>query len=298
MALDQDPHRSIVALVSGCSLETSARAAAVEEACGAPLPAGTSIYITALPGDSVAAKVTAARRLRRAGFNPVPHVSARHSESAAQLEDLLTRLAGEAAVEQVLVIGGDADHPLGPFSSSLALLETGLFERHGIRRIGIAGYPEGHPKIAPAAVAAALGAKIDRLRQGGISPYVVTQFCFETAPILAWLARFRARGEGIPVRVGLAGPASVATLVKYAVRCGIGTSLRALRRGAFRARLLAETGPEPIIRDLALSGMAAEDVGLHFFTFGGIAKTSRWILALSQGDFEIPLDGKGLRIRS
>jgi methylenetetrahydrofolate reductase (NADPH) len=295
----EDLRQTIIGLVRGCSVESAARDAAIAETCNAALAPGTSVYMTALPGDTVAAKLRGAVQLRRAGLNPVPHVSARHLQSRAQLDELLSGLAGEAAVEELLVIGGDADRPAGPFVSSLELIQSGLFEAHGIRRVGIAGYPEGHPRIAEAVLAQARAAKIERLRQAGIAPRIVTQFCFEAAPILAWLSRFREGGGEVPVHIGLAGPASVATLLKFAVRCGIGTSLRALRRGAFRTRLLADAGPEPIIRALAAADVAGMGcAGLHFFTFGGIARTSLWIRAVSRGDFEILLDGNGFRIRT
>jgi len=80
----------------------------------------------------------------------------------------------------------------------------------------------------------------------------------------------------------LAGPASLLTLMRYAVRCGVGNSLHVLRENPSFARILTERGPEPIIRELAASmtdgdGRQLGIAGLHFYVFGGFKKTMDWI---------------------
>src|SRR5207253_1784145 len=103
--------------------------------------------------------------------------------------------------------------------------------------------------------------------QAGLAPYIVTQFCFEAQPILDWVRARRADGIDVPIRIGLAGPASITTLMKYALRCGVGNSVRALSlRGTAIARILTENSPDRVVADLARAADAS-DVrldGLHF----------------------------------
>jgi len=269
---------ALAGLLRGASLEMSARDRAGEEALRAMLPPGTVVHINHAPGDTHHGIIAAAARLRRAGLIPVPHVAARYLASYTQLNDCLARAAGEAAVDQAFLVAGDVDRPVGPFDSGLAMLATGLFQRHGIRRVGLPGYPEGHPKLGQAVLDDALRAKLAFARANGLETFIVTQFSFEPAPILDWLDRVRRMGVAAPVRVGLAGPASISTLARFAVRCGVGNSLKALLGGhASIARLLVEAGPEPVIRALAEAPARAEIAGLHFFTFGGFRRTAAWL---------------------
>jgi methylenetetrahydrofolate reductase (NADPH) len=288
----------ILALVRGGSIEVSARDPAGDAQCRELLAPGTSVYINFAPRDTTHGIAAAAVRLRQAGFRPVPHIGARYLAGFTELNDYLARVAGEAGVDQALVIAGDLDAPIGPYRTSLEIIRTGLFEKHGISRIGIAGYPEGHPKLAPTLLDDALAAKLAALRERGIEPYVVTQFCLEAEPILAWIRRYREQGHRAPVTVGLAGPASIVTLAKFVIRCGVGSSLRALARGhgAF-ARLLLESGPEAIIEDLARRDPNTMPIaGLHLFSFGGAARTAGWLRAVSAGQFAIDPDGDGFRV--
>jgi methylenetetrahydrofolate reductase (NADPH) len=267
-------------LLRSSSLEMSARDPGAVAACAAGLEPGASIFLNFGPRDTWSGVAAAAATIRRAGFNPVPHLAARYFQGRTELANFLVRAQGEAGVEEALLVGGDVDRPAGPYASSLALLETGLLERHGIRRIAIAGYPEPHPRISATAIAEALSGKLARAAAAGIAASIVTQFCFEPQPIGRWLGELRRQGIAVPVRIGLAGPAGIASLTRFALRCGIGPSLRALAR-ANTARLLFEVGPEPIIATLASPDH--EDLciaGLHFFTFGGVARTVAWRAAI------------------
>ena len=280
------PHQvQLRSLLAGFSIEASSGDAAIE-AAASHLPPGTDVYVNWLPGDNHHRSVAAAASLRNKGLNPVPHVAARYLTGLTQLQDFLARLSGEAAVQQVLAIAGDRDRPVGPFESSLQLLETGLFEKYRIAEIGIAGYPEGNPRISTQALATALAAKLARARDVGLTPYIVTQFCFEAQPIVDWTRRLRAEGVAAPIHVGLAGPAGLATLMKFALRCGVGNSIRALSlRGPAIARLLTEAGPERVIEDLARAGAAEPALafaGVHFFSFGGFARTADWVRTFQQ----------------
>jgi methylenetetrahydrofolate reductase (NADPH) len=272
-------------LLGAASLEVPARERAVD-ACRDRLSPGTTIHVRHASGDTTHGIVGVAARLARAGFAPVPHVAARALESFTRLNDYLARAVGEAGVAAMLVTAGDQPQPAGPYRSSLDVIETGLFERHGIRRVGIAGYPERHPAVATVALDAARAAKLARLRERGLEPYVVTQLCLDAEPIVAWIAAARAAGVDCAIQVGLAGPATVATLAKFAVRCGVGISLRALARGQTSvARLTREAGPEPILRALARADAPLD--GLHFFSFGGVARTAAWLGAAARGDFPL-----------
>lgn len=269
------------AQIRGYSIEVSARDRAAIDALPDRVPQGTDVYITWTPRNSHPETAEAAARLRRIGMNPVPHIAARYIESAASLADLLARLDGSAGIDQALLVGGDVSKPAGPFAAVIDLLRSGLLERHGITRIGVAGYPEGHPKIAADVLDAALRAKIAYARENGLTPTIVTQFCFEADAILGWLAALRRGGIDLPVRVGLAGPASIATLMRYAVMCGIGNSIKVI--GAHRsaiARLFSEADPGRIVDRVQRAREADPALGIagfHFFPFGGIAKFADWL---------------------
>lgn len=277
---------SIAATLRGYSIEVNPSDPKVVDAALTRLDPGTEVFLTWIPGANPMDLVAPAAKLRRVGLIPVPHVAARHVESAAQLEEFAARLAGEAGVDRVLVIGGDRAHPVGPYDCSVAVMQTGVFQKAGIRRIAVAGFPEGNPSIPGALVSEALAAKVNFARSAGLDLFIVTQFCFEPEPIVEWLRSIRSQGIHVPVRVGLAGPASLLTLARYAVRCGIGNSLRVLTEKPSFAKLLSEKGPEPIIRGVAASGCSGHApalppgvAGLHFFVFGGFNKTVDWINA-------------------
>jgi methylenetetrahydrofolate reductase (NADPH) len=287
--------RNIQALLGGASVELSSHDPAEIDACVDLLSPGTAVFISMPPGQTYHGNVALAVRLRRAGFHPVPHVAARRIASREALDDYLERAVGEAAVESALVIAGDCDRASGPFETSLALLETGLFQRHGVRRVAVAAYPEGHPRISTSALESALAAKKSLARRSGLDLRVVTQFCFESAPVLELVAKIK--GHGLTVSIGLSGPASLPRLLKFAALCGIGNSIRALKaRPQAITRLLVETGPEVVVRELA-SHYGPPVEGVHFFCFGGLVRTARWIRALREGRFELTEDG-GFRVGS
>ena len=278
--------RSIARMLQGYSIELHPGDKKILNLAYEQLDPETEVFLTWIPGTDPGDMIAAAGKLRRSGLLPVPHVGARHLESASQLEEFAARLAGEAGVDRVLIIGGDRPKPAGPFDSSLAVMQTEVFQKAGIFRIAVAGFPEGNPYISEAVLEQALEAKVDFARNSGLQLSIVTQFCFKPEPIVNWLRRLRARGIAVPVRVGLAGPAGPLTLARYAVRCGIGNSLHVLTENSSFARLLIEKGPEPIIQELAVSadsGKAASlrpgVAGLHFFVFGGFTKTVDWVNA-------------------
>jgi methylenetetrahydrofolate reductase (NADPH) len=280
----QTADQELAQLLRDYSLEVTTHNRSAVELCRDHLAPGTEVYIAFVPGETHHAVVATAARLRAAGFVPVPHVTARSLASFTQLGDFLTHLAGEAGVTRALVVGGDLEQPAGPYHSSFELLQTGLFQQHGIRRIGLACYPEAHRRIEADLLEQALLAKLELVRAAGLEPWLVTQFCFEAVPIVQRVRRLRDLSVTAPVRVGLAGPASRRTLWKYALHCGIGNSIRALgTRVDAVANLLARRAPDPIVRELAAAlrqDPALGIEGIHIFTFGGVASAASWANAL------------------
>jgi methylenetetrahydrofolate reductase (NADPH) len=267
----------------------------IDAVTAAAAPA-TPIYVSALPSRPPAEQIAVAKSLRAHGFEPVPHLAARNFANAMALDDYLARLAEEAGVRRLLVIGGDRDAPAGAFHHAIEVIESGLPQSHGIREIGIAGYPEGHPRVAPDAIDRALAAKIEAAAATGLSVHIVTQFAFSAEPILAWIARLRERGIEQPIRIGIAGPASVATLLRFAAICGVAASARALARNAGLAKhLFGTTAPDAVIRALAAAQLG--DIAPHFFTFGGLGSTARWAAAVAGGHIALDQAG-GFRVEA
>jgi methylenetetrahydrofolate reductase (NADPH) len=277
---------SIAVTLRGYSIEVNPSESKIIDAAPSRLDPGTEVFLTWIPGANPMDMVAPAAKLRRAGLFPVPHIGARHIESASQLERLAGRLVAEAGVDRVLIIGGDRDKPAGPYDSTLAVMQSGVFQEAGIIRTAVGGFPEGNPNISETVLAEALTAKVNFARSVGLQLSVVTQFCFEAEPIVQWLQRIRTAAIDVPVRIGVAGPAGLLTLTRYAIRCGVGNSLRVLTEKPSFAKLLIEKGPEPIIQGVASaisSGNGAalppDIAGFHFFVFGGFNKTVDWISA-------------------
>ncbi len=259
----------------------------------AVLPRGTRVYISAVPNRPADESISAAVRLRAAGFEPVPHVAVRNFTSSASLDDFLARLAAEADVRRVLVIAGDRAE-CGPFRRARDAIDSGIFRRRGIRAIGIAGYPDGHPRIGPEELQRALAEKIAAAEATGLSLEIVTQFGFDPQKMLDYVAWLRSFGFEQPVRIGLAGPTSLSSLLRYASRCGVRASAQALaRRAGLVRQLFALAVPDDLIRALADAAPAQKglhNVSAHFFSFGGLGATARWARAVADG--RITLEGE------
>jgi len=278
-ATDQASSGKLAGLLSSASVEVSSRGHQLQELRD-KFARGTDVTITFLPGDNYRHNVETASALRRAGYNPVPHVAAREMPSREALDDFLARARGEADVTRIVLIAGDLALAKGPFRSSLDVCASGLIEASGILSVSVAGHPEGHPYLSAAKAFKVLEAWRDWGQLTKIRVDVVTQFCFESAPILGWIGELDARGIGLPVIVGLAGPATPATLTKFALRCGIGNSMRSLRSQIGRfGRLLTDTGPDDVMRGLQSAPKAATApiAGFHLFPFGGLRKAGEWL---------------------
>jgi methylenetetrahydrofolate reductase (NADPH) len=272
------------------SVETTPTAAAQAGSFEGILPAGTRVYIAHLPDADLEATVGTARRLKADGFLPVPHIAARRLPGPAAFEHLLGGLA-DAGVTRVLVIAGGVGRPEGPFADTMSLLRSGLLETHGITSIGVAGHPEGNRDIGEAGIARALAEKNAHGRATGSAMHIVTQFCFDAAAVIAWDRRLRAAGNALPIHIGIPGPAKLQSLMNYARLCGIGASARLLSRQAFNvARLATVSAPDRFVAAMATAAATDPACGItraHFYTFGGLKRTARWVAAIREGDIEV-----------
>lgn len=274
---------SLVQLMRGVSLEATFPSSAELDATRQILPAGTHLYLSLPSGRTPAELGSLATRVRMAGFEPVPHIAARALASRNDAHDLLARLNGEAGVTRALVIAGDADWPAGPFADALALIESGLFESNGFATVGIAGYPDGHPRISNVALASALTKKVDAIFGRGLSVDIVSQFCFDGECIVAWLRQLRYLRVDVPIKLGVAGPASLRALLHYALKCGVRTAIKGARSTPAMA-LLAESKPDHMLRTLSqITALSTGNVTVHVFSFGGLVKTARWVAAAAAG---------------
>ena len=274
------PAANLTLLLRDISLEMTGKD--VEELVAArdAIPAGTRINVTFLGNEDLPMRLAAARAVKNSGYVPVPHVSVRRLVSRHMLEEFLAALETDGTGENVFAVGGDPSEPHGPYVDALSVIESGLLETYGIRRVSIAGYPEGHPEIPDGVLWSALRSKHAALRARGLSSEIITQFGFDPDPVLDWIQTVRAHGIGAPVRVGVPGPAGVRRLLRYAARFGVGTSASIAKKyGLSITNLLGTAGPERFLRALASDYHPDRhgEVKLHFYTFGGLRATSVWI---------------------
>jgi methylenetetrahydrofolate reductase (NADPH) len=247
-------------------------------ALAAIVPRGAEVYLSMVPGQDLAHHAEVAAWVRQNGLEPVPHLPARRIESEAALRDFLYRARDTADVSRALVVAGDVE-PKGPFTDALALIRSGLLQQFGITEIGVAGYPESHPKIAAEKLAVALRDKIAAAEKSGLTLHIVSQFTFSPDKAVAWVKNLRGQGIALPVKVGMAGPTSITALLRYARRCGVSASLTGLMSGAALS-LLGNVGPDKIIDALDAADVA--DVQAHYFSFGGVIDTARYAHAKSK----------------
>ena len=280
-------------LARGASVEIVPGQLPSPEVLAGHLTRGTSVYVPFPPKGRWPDTITACGEILAAGLKPVPHLPARSVRSAEELGDWLSAVV-ETGVDSLMLMAGDRATPAGPYPDTPALLDSGLLAEHGLRRFGVTSYPEGHPLIAQANLDEALRRKMQYARATGSELWIVTQFVFSPSPALAWLARTRAAGCTLPVRIGVPGPVPLSALIGYAVRSGVVASARALKRKPGIARLAGRWSPTPIALALARHLADREDtaaVDVHLFTFGGLADAADWLSSLGTAALRPPETG-------
>lgn len=263
------------------TIEASPKQVLTTEGLGALFPKGTWVYLTDVGIDPLDTIVAAAARLRSFGYVPVPHIPARRIESLQMLETRVARLKREANVDNVLLIAGEAERQMGPYSASIEILQTDILSQYGIGRIGVAGHPEGSPVMTNDMVTASLKEKSDFASHCDAEMYVVTQFGFDAERFIAWADELPSKGIFLPIHLGMAGPAKMTTLIKYAAICGVGASMSFLKkRGSALASLAMGYDPEPIMAALQAHIAAnphSKIRSAHIFPFGGLKKSANWL---------------------
>jgi len=270
------------AFLKGYSIEVMPRTAEKVEDFRALLPKGTRVYIAHIDGTPIEDMVATAKRIAGEGFDVMPHFPARIIKDKATLVDWVGRYK-DVGVNQGLLLAGGVTTPVGDFATSMQLLETDAFT--GFDRLHVAGHPEGNKDIDPDGsdkmVMEAARWKSAFSERTDAKMAMATQFCFEAAPVIDWVNRLQAEGIKLPVHIGVAGPAKLQTLIKFAISCGVGASLRVLQKRAMDVtKLLLPYEPTEFVADLAAHKAKNPNFGIeqvHFFPLGGIKTNAQWV---------------------
>lgn len=268
------------------SIEVMPRTAEKVENFRDLLPAGTRVYIAHIEGTPIEDMVKTAKRLSEDGYAVMPHFPARIIKDTATLENWIAQYQGEAGVNQALLLAGGVDKPHGDFHSSMQLMETGLFDKAGFTHLHVAGHPEGNKDIDPdgsmSNVNEALSWKQEFSKRTDAQMALATQFAFEAKPIIDWANSVKDSGIDIPIHIGIAGPAKLQTLIKFAIACGVGPSLKVLQKRAMDVtKLLLPYEPTEVLSELAAYKAANPDFNItnvHFFPLGGIKTNANWAI--------------------
>ena len=280
------PPAAVEALLQDYSIEVMPRTAEKVEDFRELLPEGTRVYIAHIEGTPIEDMTGTARRLADQGYPVMPHFPARIIKDRATLADWIARYQGEAGVDQALVLAGGVAAPHGDYDSSIQLLESGEFGKAGFKRLHVAGHPEGNRDIDPSGgmdnVSAALRWKQAFSETSDAEMALATQFAFEAGPIIEWADTLKANGIDLPIHIGIAGPAKLQTLIKFAIACGVGPSLKVLQKRAMDVtKLLLPYEPTDVIGALAAHKAANPDFNItnvHFFPLGGIKANATWAI--------------------
>ncbi|MBM2320864.1 MULTISPECIES: 5,10-methylenetetrahydrofolate reductase [Marivita] len=274
------------AFLKGYSIEVMPRTAEKVEDFRALLAPGTRVYIAHIEGTPIEEMVATAKRLSDDGYPVMPHFPARIIKDAATLADWIARYQGEAGVDQALLLAGGVAKPHGDFDSSMQLMETGLFDKAGFKRLHVAGHPEGNKDIDPNGgmknVEDALRWKQAFSERTDAKMALATQFAFDADPIIKWVDDLSAAGIKLPVHIGIAGPAKLQTLIKFAIACGVGPSLKVLQKRAMDvSKLLLPYEPTEVLTKLAAHKAKNPEFNIeqvHFFPLGGIKTNATWAI--------------------
>lgn len=292
--------RAIVGFVSAASTEISTHDEKLLPDLAQRLPTGMVVYVAHTPKASIGDVVRVAIKVQSLGLTASPHLVARRLPGEQALKHALARLR-ERGIGQALLVAGDLDTPVGPFRSTLEVMGTGALEEAGLRRIGVAGHPEGHPAICPRELLSALRHKQAFAARSGIRVHITTQFGFNPQGVCAWDRMLTREGITLPVHVGMAGPTPLRKLLRFAINCGVGTSASSLmkNKGAVASLTGFAASPEQMLLGL-VQGRAAycpsRLVQPHVYSLGGALATADWLRALMEGAFELAPDGRKLTV--
>jgi methylenetetrahydrofolate reductase (NADPH) len=266
------------------------------------LPPGTTVYIAHTPTASLEDVVRVATRIEALGLRASPHIVARRLKSERALKDALGDLR-EAGVEQIMLVAGDQRLPSGKFSSALEVLETGALSAAEFKRVGVCGHPQGHRAIGPTTLWKALYDKQAMEKQLDVQLHIVTQFGFDPEAVCAWDRHLTEHDISLPVHVGIAGPAPLPQLIKFAMQCGVATSLHALMKNMSATSQLPRlaTSPDEMVLGLIRGREAHANTQIvqpHFYSFGGAMATARWLRAVRDGRFDVTADAGRIRVNA
>lgn len=274
------------ALMQDFSLEMTGKDVDALREAAPFIPQGSRVNVTFLGNEDLQMRVTAAKAVKDLGFIPVPHISARRIGSEAELREFLQALADVDAAKHVFAVGGDPAEPMGPYGSALEMIQSGIFSEYGVEEISIAGYPEGHQHMADEDFLRETRDKLTSLADQNMSSGIITQFGFDIDPVAKWLNELAAADITAPVRIGVPGPAGIRRLLKFAKRFGVGASAGiALKYGFSLTNLVGTAGPDKFLKELGEETQVTNftgDVDVHFYTFGGMAKTAEWAQDFTQ----------------
>ena len=283
--MSKDINTNFKDFTSGYSIEVIPRSAAKIESFTDLLPKNTRVYLAHLETEDISAMIATAKRLNREGFTVMPHIPARLIQNQATLNDWISMYQNEAGVDEALLLAGGSKKPVGDFDSSIQLIESGLFDKAGFKRLHVAGHPEGSKDIDPSGgtknVTEALSWKQEFSKRTDASMAIATQFCFDAGVVKKWADSIKENGIDIPIHIGIAGPAKLQTLLKFSVECGIGPSMKVLtKRAKDLTTLLLPYKPIQILNELAEYKSKDPESNIeqvHFFPIGGIKQTVDWI---------------------
>lgn len=279
------PKSGLAAMIENYSIEVMPRTAAKVEDFRAILPKGTRVYIAHIDGTAIEDMLATAARLNAEGFDVMPHFPARSIPDKATLEDWIKRYQDAADIKQALLLGGGIPTPRGDFDSSIQLIETGLFDKYGFKRLHVAGHPEGNKDIdkdgGHAIVDQALMFKQDFSTRTDAEMAIATQFAFDAEAVGNWAERIREMGVTLPIHAGIAGPAKLQTMIQFALTCGVGPSIGVLQKRARDiTKLLLPYEPTDVVAGLAAHKAKHPDsliAQLHVFPLGGIKTAANWM---------------------
>ncbi|MDA9910296.1 methylenetetrahydrofolate reductase [Amylibacter sp.] len=277
---------ALEAFLKNFSIEVMPRTASKIENFKELLPQVTRVYVAHIEGTPINEMIETAKRLTDEGYNVMPHFPARIIESKEVLVNWINRYKNEAGVKDALLLAGGVNQPYGEFHSSMDLLDTGEFDKAGFKNLHVAGHPEGNMDIDTDGktknVDSAISWKQEFSQKTDANMAITTQFCFESGPVIEWADRMASMGIDIPIHIGVAGPAKLQTMIKFSMACGVGASLRVLKRRAKDVtKLLLPFKPDQFLTELAEYKALNPNfliTNVHFFPLGGIKTNANWTI--------------------